>query len=88
MMKKYRNILLVEAERFDGSFDMESQYGMICGTDSDGIKFRIMKSPAGKMGKIKVGDWIVTTGEGLFWPIPDKTFRKCYVPVEGDYEDE
>lgn len=87
MIKDYVNVIPVKAECFDGSPDMVSRYGIDIGQVTGGSKFYNIDSPTRGNVEIFVGDWIVTTGKGLFWPIPDKTFRKCYVPVEGGYED-
>lgn len=88
MIKDYVNVIPVKAECFDGSFDMVSRYGIISGRFTNGSEFYSINSPVKGNTSVFIGDWIVTSGKGLFWPIPDKTFRKCYVPVKGDYEDE
>jgi len=87
--KKYRKMVTIEAEKFDGSDDMINKYHVRCDTEymlsDDPIEFQIapyqIETLEGWLN-ISAGDWIATGTNGEHWPIADDIFRKTYVEAE------
>ena len=79
MLHKYKKIVLIEAEQFNGSTKQIARYKVhIVGPTSwyDASYF-LLPTKEGNM-KLNVGDYIATGIDGEHWAIADDIFRWTY----------
>lgn len=88
MMGKYRKVVAIEAEQYDGSLSMGNKYHL------EDVVLNVVPTPNGpeeidgvaiktKEGLLTVGkgDWIATGVNGEHWPIADEIFKKTYAEL-------
>lgn len=85
MLRKYKKIVPIEAEQFDGSKEQVKRYPIIVlGTLQDGCVYTgcpcVLKTKEGGTN-LKKGDWIATGIDGEHWVITDSIFRRTYEEV-------
>lgn len=79
MIHKYRKKVPIEAERFDGSYEMRKKYGIHEAKVPPMVTDLNSYLPT-KNGDIivGVGDWIATGIDDEHWVIADDIFRRIY----------
>lgn len=70
----------IEAEQFDGSFDMQAKYAMMSVHFTSGKSATSMPVQNGDV-KVNVGDWIATGAKGEHWLIADDAFQQAYAEL-------
>lgn len=79
MLHKYRKIVPIEAEKFDGSIKQIVRYKVhIVGPTSWGdASYFLLPTKEGNM-KFNAGDYIATGVDGEHWPIKKSIFERTY----------
>ncbi|MCC4459647.1 hypothetical protein [Limosilactobacillus reuteri] len=82
MLRKYKKIVPIEAEQFDGSKEQVKRYPIIVlGTLQDGCVYTgcpcVLKTKEGGMN-LKKGDYIATGVDGEHWCIAKNIFERTY----------
>lgn len=78
-VKKYYKVVPIEAEQYDGSYEMSYKYHI----DVDGYGNCALPTMEGKMDLVK-GDWLATGVKGEHWVIREEVFKKTYQEVIND----
>lgn len=84
MLHKYRKSPIVEAEQFDGSIDMMSEYGIVANPDAlhdPEAPLYTMNTKEGPM-RVHKGDYIATGIDGEHWAIDQDIFERTYERVD------
>lgn len=84
MLHKYKKIVPIKAEQFDGSDEMISRYGIIDlakAIESKEETTYVIPTKEGSMGLTK-GDYISTGIDGEHWPIKKSIFERTYERVD------
>ena len=79
MLHKYKKIVLIEAEQFNGSTKQIARYKVhIVGPTSwDDASYFLFPTKEGNM-KLNVGDYIATGVDGERWAIDQDIFERTY----------
>ena len=80
MLHKYRKIVPIIAEHFDGSDEMISRYEIVDLAKAIEIKEKaiyVIPTKEGSM-ELKKGDYISTGIDGEHWPIKKSIFERTY----------
>lgn len=84
MLYKYRKIVPIKAEQFDGSDEMISRYGIVDlakAIESKEETTYVIPTKEGSMELTK-GDYISTGVDGEHWAINQDTFERTYERVD------
>lgn len=84
MLHKYKKIVPIEAERFDGTVDMMRKYGIEANPDAlrdTQAPLYTMPTKEGEMFVYK-GDYIATGVDGEHWAIDPNIFERTYERVD------
>ena len=80
MLHKYKKIVPISAEQFDGSAEMISRYGIVDlakAIESKEETTYVIPKKEGSM-KLTKGDYISTGIDGEHWPIKKSIFERTY----------
>lgn len=76
MLHKYRKIVPIKAEQFDGSIEMTRKYNIERGDTGAGYEY-YLPTNEGDMA-FNEGDYIATGVDGEHWAINQDTFERTY----------
>lgn len=79
MKKKYKTIVEVEAEQFDGSIEMAQRYQMVMKPAKGTYHMYVFNG----FVEVSEGDWLISNGEDIA-VIDDEHFKEQYELVEDD----
>lgn len=80
MLHKYKKIVPISAEQFDGSAEMISRYGIVDlakAIESKEETTYVIPTKEGSM-ELQKGDYISTGIDGEHWPIKKSIFERIY----------
>lgn len=82
MLREYRKVATIKAEKFTEEPEQVFKYGMFPNVDNHTNEFQyFLPTKEGDMG-INSGDWIATGEKGEHWAIKDDIFKQTYELVE------